>query len=272
MKIWGNTIVKNEDKYIFFALMSVVDFLDKILVWDTGSTDDTVQIIKEVQRLKPKKIEFKEIGQVDEKSFTKAREDMLEKTNSDWVFILDGDEVWWKDSIGKIIETINKKQDLDLIVTPYYSIVGDIYHHQEEIAGQYNLAGKKGHLNIRVVNRTIPGLHFDKPYGQEGFFDEHNQTIQDRDSKKMIFLDAPYLHFSNIKRSNSSLADSKVMQRKRKIRHEIGIKFPKDFKYPEVLYQKRPKFIPDPWVKMTTKFKIKSYLQTPLRKIKRRLI
>ena len=60
--IWGNTIVKNEGRYIYFAISSVIDFLDKMLVWDTGSKDDTVAIIKYLEKKYPKKIIFKQIG------------------------------------------------------------------------------------------------------------------------------------------------------------------------------------------------------------------
>ena len=270
--IWGNTIVKNEGRYIWFALMSVIDYLDKILVWDSGSTDSTVKIIKEVQKKNKNKIEFKQIKSVDEASFTKARQKMLEVTKSDWLFILDGDEVWWDSSIKATLETIqNKGDELDLIVNPFFSIVGDMYHYQDEKSGKYNLAGRKGHLNVRAINRKIPGLHVDKPYGHEGYFDSDNKKVQDRDPKRVLFLNEPYLHFSDIKRSNSTFGDSQVMQRGKKIRHEIGLKFSEGFKYPEVLYKDRPDIVPSPWKPMSSGFKLRATLETPLRKLKRRL-
>ncbi len=272
MKVIGNTIVKNEGRYLWFALMSVVDYLDKILVWDTGSSDSTVEIIKEVQKRKPGKIEFKEIGEVGEYEFTEARQRMLEESRGDWIFILDGDEVWWEDSIKKIVDKINKNGDrLDLIANPYISVVGDIYHFQEEAAGQYHLLGHTGHLNIRAISKKIPGLHVDKPYGEEGYYDSEGNRIQDRDPKRMIFIEAPYLHFSNIERSDKKLDDA-VMQRRKKIRHELGIKFSKDFKYPEVFYLEFPEFLKNPWVKMDNKFLVRSIVETPLRKIKRRIV
>ena len=46
--IWANTIVHNEENFIWFAIMSVIDWVDKMLVWDTGSTDKTVEIIEEI--------------------------------------------------------------------------------------------------------------------------------------------------------------------------------------------------------------------------------
>lgn len=270
--IWGNTIVKNEDRYIWFALMSVVDYLDKILIWDSGSTDNTVKIIDEVSRIKGSKIEFREIGDVNKASFTKARQKMLDESNCDWLFILDGDEVWWENSIKKVTDKVKKNGDeLDLIITPYKSIVGDVYHFQEEAAGKYNLSGRKGHLNVRAINRRIPGLHVDMPYGREGYFDSDNNKIQDRDPKRILFLNESYLHFSNIKRSSLDSGDDEVMQRVKKIKHEIGIKFSPDFIYPEVLYKDRPGIVSSPWKPMSSGFKLRATLETPLRKLKRRL-
>lgn len=268
MKIVGNCLVKNEDRYLWFAVKSVIDYLDTLLIWDTGSSDKTLEIIKLLQDEYPKKIEFKEIGEVNAQEFSKIRQKMLEKTEGDWLFILDGDEVWWEDSFKKVIKATKETKDVEVVATPYYSVVGDIYHHQEEAAGRYNLAGKKGHLNIRFMNMKIPGLHVSDPYGSEGYFDEDNKRIQER--KEIIFVDAPYLHFSNISRSTN--ADKKVMMRQRKIRHEIGEKFSKSFKYPKVLYMERPSIVPDPWNEMGTRFKIRALVETPLRKAKRKIV
>ena len=99
MKIWANTIVNNEENFIWFAIMSVVDYVDKVLVWDSGSTDNTVAIIKEIQKIKKDRIIFREVGEVKGEDFAKARQAMLEQSRCDWILILDGDEIWWKGSI-----------------------------------------------------------------------------------------------------------------------------------------------------------------------------
>ena len=49
--IWVHTLVKNEEKYLWYAVMSVADFVDKVLLWDTGSSDKTVEIIKQIQNI-----------------------------------------------------------------------------------------------------------------------------------------------------------------------------------------------------------------------------
>ena len=270
--IWGNTLVKNEDRYIWFAVESVIGYLDKLLIWDTGSSDKTVEIIKDLIKKYPDKIIFREYGEVDRQTFTKARQKMLEVTDSDWVFILDGDEVWWEASIKKVREVIEEKGDsLDLLVNPTINPIGDVYHYQESQAGQYQIAGKKGHFNIRVVNRRIPGLHFDLPYGQEGLFDDNNKPIQERDVNRILFLDAPYFHLTHLQRSTNNQNDQ-VLDRASKKKFELGISFPKGFKFPEVLYFDRPSIVLSPWQKASFRYKVRATLQTPFKKVKRRIL
>lgn len=268
--IWGHSIVKNEDNYIWFSLMSVINYLDKILVYDTGSTDNTKKIINIIKNKYPDKIVFVDYGPVDEEGFTKARQDMLSKTKSDWVFLLDGDEVWWEDSLKKTVNLIQKEnQNLEFIVNPCINLIGDIYHFQDDAVGEYKLLGRKGHMNIRAVNMSIDGLHFDKPYGSEGFFDKDNLPIQDREPVKAVFIDSPYLHFSHLSRSSHN--NSSVMQRSKKIKYELGSRFDKDFKYPEVFYQDYPDIVVNPWKKISTLFKARALFETPFRKLKRKI-
>lgn len=251
--------------------MSVVDFVDKMLLWDTGSTDQTVQIIEEIKKLKGDKIDFQEVGEVDPVEFTKVRQKMLDQTQSDWFLIVDGDEVWWEKSVQKIMETIEQEGDkLETIVSPYYNIIGDIYHYQEEAGGGYQIDQRHGHINIRAVNRKIPGLHLEKPHGQQGFYDEDGRLIQERDKKYRKFIDAHYLHFTNMIRS-SKIHDSQVPKRKNKFKYEIGTPFPKNFSYPEVLSKPAPKFISSPWQKMSTGYTTRASIETVLKKIKRKV-
>lgn len=264
MKIWVNTIVNNEENFLWFAIMSVVDFVDKVLIWDTGSTDGTVEIIKKLIDAKGEKIEFKQVGLVDGMGFTKMRQRMLEQSKGDWVLILDGDEIWWESSIRKVVAEIREKgRNIEGIVVPMVVPVGDIYHIQDEEAGRYNIIGKKGHFSLKAFSKKIPGLHTNWPYGRESFFDSDKRLIQER--KKIIFIDAPFLHVTHLKRSNSK-------RRFNKFKYELGEKSTQDFKFPEVLYKKYPGSISSPWRKISGTDLIKAKLLTPFRKIKRKII
>jgi glycosyltransferase involved in cell wall biosynthesis len=270
--LYAHTLVKNEERYLWFAVMSVIDYVDKILIWDTGSTDKTIEIIKKLQKKYPAKVVFKEIGDVDINKFTSVRQYMLDETKSDWVLILDGDEVWWDESIEKIIDTIQNEGDkLETIVNPYYNIVGDIYHYQEKEAGKYKVDGKVGHYTIRAMNRNIPGLHLENPHGTQGFFDDKGKLIQERSREKRKFMDAPFMHFTHMVRSSTLEKDLDVPKRDIKQKIEIGKSFPLDFHYPEAFFKPRPNVVLSPWGKMDRDYYIKALIQTPLRKFKRRV-
>jgi hypothetical protein len=117
----------------------------------------------------------------------------------------------------------------------------------------------------------IPGLHFDKPHGNLGLFDNEGRLIQERDKGKRIFINAPYMHFTNMTRSSDRGHDLLVPKRKIKLKYEIGNSFPKDFYYPEAFFKSHPDFVESPWMGMNTAFKFRAYLETPLRKIKRKV-
>ena len=264
MKIWANTIVCNEENFIWFAIMSVVDFVDKLLIYDTGSEDKTVQIIEEIRKLKGDKIIFRKVGKVDAEGMSKLRQRMLEESNCDWILIVDGDEIWWEDSIKRLVKKIrNEGDNIDGIVVPVIIPVGDIYHLQEAAAGEYKLLGRKGHFNLRAINRKIPGLHVDKPYPLEGYMNVENQLVQD--SNRTIFLDAPYLHTTHLVRSS-------IKRKFNKFKYELGDKILNNFKFPDVLYKSHPVFVRSPWIKASGILLVISKILTPLRKIKRRLI
>lgn len=263
-KVWVNTIVNNEENFLYFAVMSIVDFVDKIIIWDTGSTDKTLEVIGELKKNLGEKIQFEEIGKVDKYQFSRMRQKMLDQSQSDWILILDGDEIWWRDSIKKVIQEIEKRgEEIEGIVVPMIVPVGDIYHIQEEKAGKYNIQGRVGHISLKAFSKKIPGLHVDWPYGKEGFFDKDNRLIQER--KKIIFLDAPFLHLTHLKRSFSKRPYEKF-------KYELGAHVDEGFKFPEVLYEQLPKFLPSPWVRISGIKEMFAKTLTPLRKIKRRLV
>jgi glycosyltransferase involved in cell wall biosynthesis len=265
--IWGNCLVRNEEHWVWYAIKSVIDHLDKILVWDTDSTDKTVQIIKSI---KSHKILFKQYGPVSPETFINARQEMFEQTKADWLFLIDGDEIWTKEGISKVTETIQKKGDeIESIVVKTINFLGDVYHYQEEAAGKYEIAGRKGHYNLRAMNLKIPGLHADLPHGQQGYFDADNKPIQKRDLQKILFLPINYFHATYLPRSSK---DAEVPLRSKKRKYEIGIPLPKKIKYPEVFYLPRPEIVPSPWLKMSGLEWVRGAVQTPLKKLRRRLL
>lgn len=272
MQVWAHTLVKNEEKYLWYSVMSVICHVDRVLLWDSGSTDGSLEIERELKKKYPDKINLKQIRIGSPEDFPLVRQEMLEETKSDWFIVLDGDEVWWEDSIKKLVKIINEKgENLESIAVPMVYPVGDIFHRQEESAGRYELAGKKGHISPRAINRRIPGLSSSNPHGTWGWTDGDGYMIQNRDPKKILFCDAPYMHFSLLPRAGNRTGDLKVMKRSKKLKFELSKSFPKDFYYPEVFFKTRPNDIPSPWQVMPWEFKFRAFFETPVRLIKRKI-
>ncbi|KKU83657.1 MAG: Glycosyl transferase family 2 [Candidatus Amesbacteria bacterium GW2011_GWC2_47_8] len=261
MRIVAHTIVRNESRWVY-----------EVMVWDTGSTDNTARIIKSIGN---PKISFRQIDITsDETALSHARQQMLNQTNSDWLMILDGDEVWLEESIKKIQGFINNEgQNFDSIVVPTLNCVGDIYHIMPPSAGQYHIAGHVGHYNLRFINlKRISGVHVANPPGQlQSYFDKHGTRIQDRDPNHIAFIDAPYLHMTHLRRSGSREKEMEVFWRQPKLKTELGIRLASSFSFPKCFYFPRPEIVSSPWERRNLLYTLNAAWQTPLKYIKRRI-
>lgn len=261
--ITSHTVVKNEDRYIWYVLQAVLPLIDRILIIDTGSTDQTVKIIKSINS---EKISFQRYPTASADRITQLRQQLLTQTHTLWFLVLDGDEVWWQASLRKVITLISKHPQAYGVITPTINCVGDIYHYQDESAGRYTFAGRTGHLAVRMMRRSIPGIHVSGDYPLEGYYDRTHRLITDY-SAKLIYLDEPLLHLTNLSRSTAS--ETGVISRQKK--YELGHKLAPNFRYPEVFYQHRPQIVPDPWRSASLTDQILGFIQTPLKKIKRKI-
>lgn len=92
-------ITKDEEKNIRTCLESVKDYVDEIIIVDTGSTDKTIEIAKEyTDKIYTHKWSF---------DFSEARNKSLEKATKDWILVLDADEKLLKSECIKLREIIN---------------------------------------------------------------------------------------------------------------------------------------------------------------------
>lgn len=107
IKLSSYIICKNEEARIKDAVMSLLNHVDEIIIVDTGSTDRTINIVKNVDT---SKIKVFEIEWRDD--FAAARNFALEKVNYNWVVTIDADEVLkepcqLKEMIASLPEKIN---------------------------------------------------------------------------------------------------------------------------------------------------------------------
>lgn len=261
MKVTAHCVVKNEDKWVWFAINSVLPYVERMLVFDTGSTDRTVDIIKSI---KSPKIIFEERGGVDRVGMVNLRREQIEGTKTDWFFILDGDEVWSEKNIEELFNDAQKNQNCVAVVNRVRNCIGDIFHYMSESAGEYEIAGIKGNLNIRLIRKTKT-MTIKGEYPLERYQDG-NGVIQEQEDN-LVVSNAWCLHTSFLNRSSSkSLKVSGSFGRKRV--WQRGISIPKE-ELPEVLFKGYPKLVDDPLKKRGVLFEGAALITSPLISAKR---
>ena len=264
-------VVKNEGRWIWFAINSILDIAEKILVYDTGSTDKTVEIIKTI---KSRKIIFEEKGKVDAKGLTQLRREQLVMTKTEWFLILDGDEIWperTKKELAANLKSVTKS-DWGMVVRAW-NLVGDFYHyHPESVRYHWPFApkGYKGWANLRILRESaVSDIKGDYPL--EAYCDEDGIPIQNYGQKHLVFLKNRYFHTTYLRRSDTRGRDKSILNRFKKSKMELGISFPKNFKYPEVFDKKHPSIVLSPWEKRSNLEYLVSLVRTPVKEARRRV-
>jgi glycosyltransferase involved in cell wall biosynthesis len=92
-------IVRNEEKYLPFALESIKDIVNEMIVVDTGSTDRTVEIARK------NGAHVFHFEWCDD--FSRARNYSLDQATGDWILSLDADERIPSSELAKIRRAIN---------------------------------------------------------------------------------------------------------------------------------------------------------------------
>lgn len=263
-------VVKNEDKFIYYSISSVLNFARKIMICDTGSTDHTEKIIKSFKNNKIILTRQKVRSGAD---LGKIRQKQLEDTQTDWFWIVDGDEIYPESLCEEIDNIIQSKGDnLEGIIVRRLDLIGDIYHYQSESVGFYNLFGKKGHFAIRLLNKkNIPGLHVEGNYPLEGYYDKNRLEIIHHSPDKYVFTEGKLFHAMYLDRSTEGPSLMNTLHRN-KWKTELGNKIDDSNPIPEVFNIKKPDFIPDVRKKRRIKYTAKAILITPFKKIKRRML
>jgi glycosyltransferase involved in cell wall biosynthesis len=106
-------IVKNEEKFLEKCLTSIKEQVDEIIIVDTGSTDNTIDIAKRFTD----KVYFHQW----ENSFCKARNQALQYAKNDWIFQIDADEELIAGNGLTIRRAVVDAEDSDIVFVKIYS-------------------------------------------------------------------------------------------------------------------------------------------------------
>lgn len=239
-QITVHTIIQNEDRWIWYALMSVIDVATKILIFDTGSTDKTKEIITTI---KSPKIVFEQKPSVTRQSLVRLRQEQIDRTKTPWLLLLDGDEIWPQKNLAKLLTAAaNSSEKTIAFFTRTRNCVGDALHYLPDSTGKYSIKGVTGHLNIRLIRRH-PKLKVSGEYPLEAYTVENHplQTLE----KNIEFVDTWYLHTTHLPRSTHRQAETEVIDRTKKQKFRSGLKM-KPEELPEVFAKPRPPIVPPP--------------------------
>ncbi len=91
--------IRNEEYFVRAAIESVLPAADHVLVYDTGSTDRTLD---EIAAIDSPKIELVHRPPGDARVLARYRNEMIDRTQTEWYMILDGDEIYPSPAAGGI--------------------------------------------------------------------------------------------------------------------------------------------------------------------------
>lgn len=272
--VTAHMVVKNEDQWVWFAINSVLPYVDTFLITDTGSTDNTVSIIKSISS---DKIIFNQTKVNSRDDVTRVRQSQIDNTKTKWIWLVDGDEIYTDSGAKEIIVAISSLK-YSAVVVRRYDLLGDIYHKQDESIGSYDMFGETGHLLIRLINKdTLKGLSVKGEYPLESYFAGDGKCVNDLD-KNDVYITNNYLyHAMYLKRS--SLGGNLPMFNRGKYKIETGIEIrsvgvdPRvDPSIPSVFHLPSLSFVPDPLVHRGFRYEILASIITPIKNLKRKFL
>ena len=117
-KIAAVCIAKNEENCIVEWISQWRGAVDEIVVYDTGSTDKTIELAKQHGAKVVQKI-----YKPEDFSYAEARNNAIDVANSQWIVMTDVDEQMDKITINNLRTIINHGQDIYLL--PIHAMYGD---------------------------------------------------------------------------------------------------------------------------------------------------
>lgn len=146
LKISACYIVKNEAKNLTKSIKSLKNQVNEIVVVDTGSTDNTVNVAR--------KLGARVYSFHWQEDFSKARNFALSKAKGDWLVLLDADEYFTAKTAGNIRQVIRQAKQADGLLIQMVNYDVD----KAEIQDYF--------YQLRIV-RNQQGLHYEGKIHEE---------------------------------------------------------------------------------------------------------
>ena len=207
MTIAVNILTWNGEDWIEEAVRSVMPYIDECYVYDSGSTDGTMKILKRLKTEFPnlyfsqKDVQVREANdlngtQWNHKEKNIALTSMLNElkmwTKSEWILKLDDDEVMPEKTMLEIRRVVENSP------VPAYSIP---FLHFEDNLGQIVHPAEHRNFAVARLFRNIPEIKWVNPYSME-VIAYNGKKISSRANQKHLCrkLKYPFLHLGDLRK------------------------------------------------------------------------
>ncbi|WP_309444623.1 glycosyltransferase, partial [Bacillus tropicus] len=114
-KLTLSMVIKNEEnRFLKEVLRSYVPYIDDVVIIDDGSTDNSVEVCKEVLKTVPYKIIRNEVSKFsNEVELRKQQWEETVNTEPNWILNMDADEIF-EDKFDRDIQQLLTQRDYDL--------------------------------------------------------------------------------------------------------------------------------------------------------------
>ena len=163
VKITACTIARNEEQHIASWLKNVQLFADEIVVVDTGSTDETMEIVKKAGA------RLENFVWCDD--FSAAKNYALDCCTGDWILMPDADEYFTAESqkrIRRIIEKFHQDSLVAGFITPFTNI--DVNRNNEIISRSVQMRIFRREKELRFCGKVHEALANLRPEGNNRDF------------------------------------------------------------------------------------------------------
>ncbi|MBP2630534.1 MAG: glycosyltransferase [Firmicutes bacterium] len=151
MKISACVIAKNEEENLTVCLESLQKIADEIIVVDTGSTDNTMTIAKQLKA--------NVYSYAWENDFAAAKNFALEKATGNWIIFLDADEYFSPETIGNVKNVIAKyAQQCDAYLLKMINI--DVDNNNKHLDDFFAMRIFKNSKELRFLGKVHEELRF----------------------------------------------------------------------------------------------------------------
>ena len=174
-------IVKDEERFLDNCLKSVKNIADEIIIVDTASQDNTVNIAKRYTDriyLHPWK-----------ESFSEARNHCFDYATGDWIFQIDADEELVKQDVPVLLKAV-KNRDIDAVLVQIISHLDnrqfETRHNVIRIFRNNGTIHYEGRIHERIVGFNRPRIY--PVHLIHHGYDLNDQNLSEKKHQKRISL------------------------------------------------------------------------------------